>query len=149
VGLAGALSRAIPALDRVRRGGEPEVADLPVGFLRWWFLAPLSGELFAAAQQQTDDVWLLHTGEAVVELRTVACRPGEGREGLLAIRRAGAHAERVLECRRQAAGPSIGDVAEYDDLVTGLHVRVDVESVTPTPPDEEAFRDPDAAGGSP
>jgi hypothetical protein len=139
---------AIPALDRVRRGSEAEVADLPVGFLRWWFLAPLSGELFAAAQQ-TDDVWLLRTSEAVVELRTVTCRHGEGREGLLATRRAGPRAERVLECRRQAATPSVGDAAEYDDLVSGLHVRIDVESVTPMPPDEEAFRDPDATGGAP
>lgn len=142
---------AIPALDRVRSGSETEVADLPVGFLRWWFLSPLRGTLFAASAStgQTDDVWLLRTGESVVELRAAPCKPGEGQgQGLVAIRRAGGHAERVLECRGRAAGASVGDFAEYDDLVMGLHVRIDVESVASAPPDEQAFRDPDAAGGA-
>ncbi len=188
---------AIPALDRVRSGSESEVADLPVGFLRWWFLAPLSGTLFAAAtiteppnpafppsewgegdnprvgsepspipmgegrvgahsaplmasrRRCTDDIWLLRAGESVVELRTAPCKAGEGQgQGLVAIRRAGGHAERVLECRGRAAAASVGDFAEYDDLVSGLHVRIDVESVASAPPDEQAFRDPDAAGGA-
>ena len=132
---------AIPALDRVRRGGEEEVADLPVAFLRWWFLTPLDGRLFAASEQP-DEVWLLRAGAAVIELRTAGCAPGEG---LLGIRRAGLRAERVLECRASPAGISVGDAAEYDDLVSGLHVRIDVESVAQAPPDELAFRDPDAA----
>jgi hypothetical protein len=136
---------AIPALDRVRRGSEAEVADLPVAFLRWWFLSPLSGTLFAASAQD-DDLWLLRTGESVVELRTAPCNAGQG---LVAIRRAGGHAERVLECRGRAAGASVGDVAEYDDLVSGLHVRIDVESVASVPPDEQAFLDPDAPAGAP
>jgi hypothetical protein len=137
---------AIPAIDQIRRGGDAEAADLPVGFLRWWFLAPLSGQLFAAV----DPIWLLRSGEAVVELRTAPCDQGGGHgEGLLAIRRTHARAERVLECRAQPARLSVGDSAEYDDLVSGLHVRVDVESVAQAPPDEQAFRDPDAEGGAP
>lgn len=133
---------AVPALDSVRRGGEAEVADLPVGFLRWWFLAPLTGTLFAA----TDDTWLLREGQAVVEVRTVPC---DHEQGLMAIRRAGVRAEQVLECRRDRAGASVGDFAEYDDRVSGLHVRIDVESVASVPPDEQAFRDPDAPAGAP
>jgi hypothetical protein len=136
---------AVPALDLVRRGSEAEVADLPVAFLRWWFLEPLGGQLFAAADE-VDPVWMLRTQGAVVELRTTTCGP---REGLLAIRRAGQHAERVLECRAHQEEASVGDTAEYDDLASGLHVRIDVESVTPTAPDAEAFRDPDLAAGTP
>lgn len=135
---------AIPALDLVRRGGEAEVADLPVAFLRWWFLEPLSGQLIAAADD-SDPVWLLRTPGAVVELRSTAC--GE-REGLLAIRHAGAHAERVLECRAHDEEASVGDSADYDDLASGLHVRVDVESVSAGPPDAQAFLDPDLATGA-
>ncbi len=123
---------AIPALDRVLTGSgiETEVADLPVGFLRWWFLAPLEGALFAASAERDerdghDEVWLLRAGDAVVELRTAPCEPGQG---LQATRRARGRADRVLECRH-AAGPSAGDFAEYDDSVSGLHVRIDVESV--------------------
>jgi hypothetical protein len=141
---------AIPALDRVRRGGEEEVADLPVAFLRWWFLTPLEGQLFAASEP-TDPVWLLRAGPSVVELRTARCARGEG---LLGLRRAGLRAERVLECRASPAAASIGDAAEYDDLVSGLHVQIDVESVAEAPPDERAFRDPDSvdatgSGGAP
>jgi hypothetical protein len=133
---------AIPALDLVRRGGED--AELPVGFLRWWFVSPLSGRLFAAADDP-HPVWLLRDGEAVVELRASACGHGEG---LLAIRRTASRAERVLECRAHDAEVSVGDTAEYDDLLTGLHVHVDVESVTEGRPHEAAFRDPDLAGGA-
>jgi hypothetical protein len=133
---------AIPAIDQVRRGGDAEATDLPVGFLRWWFLAPLSGRLFAAA----DEVWLLRADQAVVELRTAPCDRGEG---LLATRRTRSRDERVLECRAQVGQVSVGDSAEYDDRVSGLHVRVDVESVAQAPPDERAFLDPDTAGAAP
>jgi hypothetical protein len=81
-----------------------------------------------------------------VELRTVPC---DHDLGLMAIRHAGGRTEQVLECRGSAAGASVGDVAEYDDRVSGLHVRIDVESVASAPPDEQAFRDPDAPGGAP
>jgi hypothetical protein len=136
---------AIPALDVVRRGREADAADLPVGFLRWWFLAPLSGQLVAAADE-VEPVWLLRTEGAVVELRATTCG---SRQGLLAIRHAGEHAERVLECRAHDEEASVGDTAEYDDLTSGLHVHVDVESVSASPPDAEAFRDPDLATGAP
>jgi hypothetical protein len=43
----------------------------------------------------------------------------------------------------------VGDSAEYDDLMSGLHVEIAVESVASTPPDDAAFQDPDLPGGAP
>jgi len=39
---------AVPMLGVLRRGGADDPADLPIGFLRWWFFTPLEGRLFAA-----------------------------------------------------------------------------------------------------
>jgi hypothetical protein len=136
---------AIPALDRVRTGRD-EAVDLPVGFLRWWFLAPLTGTVFAASDPAGDDVWLVRSGASVVELRAVGCARGEG---LLAVRRTPFRAEQVRECRAPSSGASVGDSAEYDDLMSGLHVEIAVESVASTPPDDAAFQDPDLPGGAP
>ncbi len=98
---------AVPALDLIRRGRDADAADLPVAFLRWWFLAPLGGQLVAAADE-ADPVWLLRTQGAVVELRAMACG---SRQGLLAIRHAGAHPERGVEWRAPDAAASVGGPA--------------------------------------
>jgi hypothetical protein len=132
---------AIPPIDVVRRGGADEATDLPIGFLRWWFLAPLAGDVFAAASDEARDRWLLRAGDAVVSLTVSACARGEAWE---AIRRTGSRVERVRECRA-GAKPSAGDSADYDDASSGLRVHVEVDESTHGPPDPDAFRDPDTA----
>jgi hypothetical protein len=140
---------AVPPLDLVRRGGADEAANtagMPVGFLRWWFLTPLGGTLFAASDAEGGPgghVWLLRDGRAVVELRDGAC-PG-GRL-LQATRRLAGRAETVDECRL-GDRPRVGDTARYVDESSGLRVEVAFESIAAEPPDPAAFRDPDTEGG--
>ncbi len=136
---------AVPPLDLVRRGTLGAPRDMPIGFLRWWFLTPLAGTLFAAAVVDGGTSFLLRDGSAVVELRRDAC----GRGSLLAAtRRAPGTVERVAECRERAA-PRPGDWARYADEVRGLHVDVVLESVASSPPDAAAFVDPDAPPAPP
>jgi hypothetical protein len=131
---------AVPPLDVVRRGGLEEPPDMPVGFLRWWFLTPLTGTLIAAAVIERGPVWVLREAGATVELRSVF----DERGCLQATRRALGHAETVEECRDGAA-PTAGDSARYVDERSGLKVELWLESISP-PPGAEAFEDPDAAG---
>ena len=133
---------AVPPLDLVRRGGLDEPRDMPVGFLRWWFLTPLGGTLFAAAFVEGGFLWLLRDGAAVVELREGPCARGRS---LHAARRFAGHPETVDECRESAA-PRTGDTARYLDESSGLRVDVLFESVAAEPPSVEAFRDPDLGG---
>jgi hypothetical protein len=134
---------AVPPLEIVRRGDVMEPRDMPVGFLRWWFLTPLTGGLFAASSTDAGSIWLLRYEDAVIELREASCARGRR---LLATRRLAGHAETVDECRAEAA-PSAGDSARYFDETTGLCVEVLLESIGSEPPSDEAFRDPDAIGG--
>jgi hypothetical protein len=134
---------SVPPLDLVRRGSVEAPADMPIGFLRWWFLTPLTGTLFAAALVDGGTSWLLRDGDSVIELRSASCPRGS----LLAATRRALRpeaAEHVTECRERAA-PSAGDWARYVDEVRGLHVDVVLESVAESPPDARAFVDPDAA----
>jgi hypothetical protein len=134
---------AVPPLEIVKRGGVVEPPDMPVGFLRWWFLTPLSGGLFAASSTRDGSLWLLRYDDAVIELREMSC----GRGTLLhATRRLDGHAETVDECRAQAA-PTAGDSARYFDETSGLCVDVFLESIGAEPPSSDAFRDPDTIGG--
>lgn len=132
---------AVPPLDLVRRGGMEEPPDMPVGFLRWWFLTPLTGTLIAAAELEGGPVWVLREAGAVVEIRSPALERG----CLQATRRASGHAETVEECR-EAAAPSAGDSARYVDERSGLKVDLWLESIASAPPGAEAFEDPDAGG---
>jgi hypothetical protein len=131
---------AVPPLEMVRRGGLDEPREMPVGFLRWWFLTPLGGTLFAAAFVEGATVWLLRESSAVIELRRGECPRGTL---LSAKRRAPARVERVAECREDAA-PQPGDWARYVDDVHGLRVDLVLESVASAGPDGAAFVDPDA-----
>ncbi len=133
---------AVPPLEVVRRGDAMEPRDMPVGFLRWWFLTPLSGGLFAASSTDDGSLWLLRHGDAVIELREASCSRGRL---MHATRRLAGHAETVDECRAQAA-PSAGDSARYFDETTGLCVDVLLESIGTQPPSDDAFRDPDTMG---
>jgi hypothetical protein len=134
---------AVPPAALVRRGGGDEPRDLPIGFLRWWFFRPLEGTLFAAAPAEgvgrAGDVFLLRDEDgATVELRAGAC--------LRASRRAGARTERVEDCSAREGEPRPGDRVRYEDEASGFTVDMQLESLASQPPDEEAFRDPDAPG---
>jgi hypothetical protein len=134
---------AVPPLDLMRRGGTDEPEDLPVGFLRWWFFTPFEGTLFAATLMQQGMLWLLREGEAVIEVRVGPCPRGER---LTAARRAPHRTEQVDECRAVAV-PRPGDSVRYVDEANGMRVDIVLESVAGVPPEEEAFRDPDAPQG--
>ena len=131
---------AVPPLEVVRRGDVQAPREMPVGFLRWWFLTPLAGALFAATCTGDGALWLLRYGGAVIELREQPCSRGTL---LRAIRRIDGHAETVDECRARAV-PSAGDTARYQDESSGLSVDVLLESIGTEPPSDEAFEDPDA-----
>jgi hypothetical protein len=133
---------AVPLLEIVRRGGSEDPSGLPVGFLRWWFIAALEGTPFAASP--AGDLWLLRDGDAVVDLRLGAC--GRGRL-VSATRRVRGRSERVDECRL-GPGPGAGDSVHYVDETRGLEVDVRVQSVAEAPEGGEAFRDPDLDEGA-
>jgi hypothetical protein len=134
---------AVPPLDLIRRGGADEPGDLPVGFLRWWFFTPFEGTLFAATLMEPGMLWLLRDGDAVIELRVRPCPRGER---WTAARRAHGRTEQVDECRALPL-PRPGDSVRYADEANGMHVDIVLESVAGGPPEEEAFRDPDAPQG--
>ncbi len=134
---------AVPPARIVRRGGSDSPGDLPVGFLRWWFVAPLAGTLVAAEATPTGDAWLLHDGAAAVELRSAPCGSDNLGHLLDATRREQGRKERVSECRTSAA-PAPGDHASYVDESSGLKVDIAIESVATSPPEADAFRDPEA-----
>lgn len=133
----------VPPLDLSRSGGAEEASDLPVGFLRWWFLSPIEGRLQAASATPAGSLWVLRPAGAVVELRAEPCERGER---LVATRRSGTRTEQVDECRAPG-GLRPGDTAEYRDLSTGLRVEVLVESVSESGPDEAAFVEPAGSEG--
>jgi hypothetical protein len=134
---------AVPAADVLRRGGAEAPPDLPVAFLRWWFLGPLRGTLFAATREGGRPAWLLRDGDAVLELRLEACARGTM---LRVARRASGRTERVDECRAGAV-PQVGDSVRYVDEAGGLEVDLELESVAAAPPAPEAFDDPDGRSG--
>ena len=131
---------AVPPIGLVRRGAADEPADLPVGFLRWWFCTPMGGTLSAATFDGPARIWLLRDGPAIVELRADTCDRGPH---LLATRRAFGRTESVEECRADSQA-SAGDRARYEDAANGLAVDLVLESVSDEPPPQEAFGDPDS-----
>jgi hypothetical protein len=136
---------AIPPRSMVRRGGSEEPNDLPIGFLRWWFITPLRGTLFAGGETAAGTEWLLRDGDAVNDLLAGRCDVGR----LLRVqRRVRGRAELVDECTMLAV-PRAGDWVKYADEATGLRVDLVVESVSGEAPRPEAFSDPDAGGGGP
>ena len=142
---------SVPALELVRRGGggaDAEASDevargIPIGFFRWWFLAPLEGQLLAADLAPFTDWFLLKTGGAIVDLRA---RADGGALGLRldATRRENAREERIAWSGGLA--PRAGDHGVYVES-SGLRVAVRVESVADEGPPQESFVDPDGAGG--
>ncbi len=128
----------VPALSLVRRGVE-EPKGTPVGFFRWWFLAPMGGELMTADGCADGDEYLLLDHGASARVRV------ERRGGAMTIaarRVAREHRDDVRWSGRSLA-PTAGDRATYVDDASGLRVDVRVEAVEPDAPSPDAFVDPD------
>jgi hypothetical protein len=137
---------AVPPLDVVKRGGSEDPGDLPVGFLRWWFVTPFDGMLFAASVGNCRELWLLRDRNAVIDLRLT---PWGGGRRVTAVRRLRGHAERIeeLSIGRSPLEAAAGDRVAYFDETTGLRVTLAVESIAAAPPDPAAFDNPDSDGG--
>ena len=132
---------AVPAANLVRRGGRDagEARGLPVGMLRWWFLAPLSGRLLAARSGDRETSFLLRDGAATIMLRT------DGRR-FLAVRTEAGRSE-AFDWRGARAAASEGH-GLYVDGQRGLRVEVLVEEVMTEEPDPAAFLEPGDEGGA-
>ncbi len=128
---------SVPGLKYERRGGaDPEEArGLPVGLLRWWFLAPLSGRLLVARSTAKESSWLLRDGDATVLVRS------DGRR-FLAVRTQEGHDEGLEWLAPRSEGEA-GAQGRYVDGRNGLRVEVLVEGVSAEEPDPDAFADPD------
>ena len=141
----------VPAIHKQQRGGRAldDTFGVPVGFLRWWILAPLEGELL------TVDV--AAEGSAGATPRMVL-RDGPStfavtaeKDRITVLRRTTAAAgeekaqEDVVRWFAPTLAPAAGQHGEYLDRVHGIAVDVVVEDVMPDPPDPAAFVDPDDA----
>ncbi len=130
---------SIPALKLERRGTDAgDMPGLPLGFLRWWFLAPLEGRLVLARSSKGESSFMLRDGPATVTMRT------DGQH-VVAVRREGGRLE-GLEWTGQGFVPSAGARGRYIDGEWGVRVQVVVEEVLDSEPDPAAFLDPDEKG---
>ncbi len=131
---------AVPPLAIHRRGGSEDDPTLPVGFLRWWFLAPVDGTLLTSVASEQGLRLILRSDDSIIDLVE---REGESGRTMVASRRAPGLSDRV-EFHGASFTPSPGDRATYDEEPSGVHVEVVVEDAADTP-DPEAFVDPDRA----
>ena len=132
----------VPAIKLEKRGGTDlsGSSGLPIGFFRWWFLAPLGGDLVMARSSPSEAAFLLRDGPATVTMRT------DG-EHFVAIRREGGRLE-GLEWSGHGLTPRAGARGRYVDGEWGMRVHVMIEEVLPDEPDPAAFLDPDEKGTS-
>jgi hypothetical protein len=129
---------SIPAL-KIEKRGQRDLAEakgLPIGFLRWWFLSPLEGELVLARSNRAEAAFLLRDGPATVTMRTDGAR-------FIAIRRESGKLEGLEWASGQGLSPRAGARGRYIDGEFGLRVHVMIEEVLPDEPDPAAFFDPD------
>jgi hypothetical protein len=133
---------SVPAIKLEKRGGADLASSrgLPIGFLRWWFLSPLEGELVLARSSTSEAAFLLRAGPATVTMRT------DG-ERFVAIRREAGHLE-GLEWLGRGLAPRTGSRGRYIEGEWGMRVNVLVEDVLTEEPDPAAFLDPDEKGTS-
>jgi hypothetical protein len=133
---------AVPPIHLERRGGAGRdgTRGLPIGFLRWWLLSPLVGELVLARSSPSESAFLLRDGPATVTVRT------DG-EHLVAVRREGEHLE-GLEWASEGGGPKTGARGRYIDGDWGVRVNVLIEEVLSEEPDPASLSDPDVEGTS-
>jgi hypothetical protein len=137
---------AIPALERVEKGDGEDPAGMPIGFFRWWFLAPLDGALESAEVEPAGFMLVLRDDRATTSLHTA--RAGDALHLDVSRRARETGATEALDWGGRSLTPHAGDRAAYSDLRTGLTVSVVVEDVQGAPPDPEAFADPGVGGGS-
>lgn len=129
---------SIPSLKLEQRGTDAsETPGLPIGFLRWWFLAPLEGRLVLGRSTMQESSFMLRDGAATVMMRTNG-------ERVVAIRREGNRLE-GLEWSGLVT-PRAGARGRYVDGEWGVRVHVLVEAVLDAEPDPAAFLDPDEKG---
>jgi hypothetical protein len=140
----------VPAADFKRSGGPglDDARGLPIGFFRWWFLAPLDGRLLSAAGDERHPTLLLRDAASTIIVRDL-----DGPRGahLIALRREaredGKALVEALEWMGVDLAPRSGDRARYVQRGAwgaGLEVEVLVEAVVHGEPDPAAFEDPDA-----
>jgi len=143
----------VPPIGLLDRGGESPDRALPVGFFRWWFLAPVDGRLLASysgATLRLPDLpachgrwFVLRRAASTVTLCDEERAPGT--LGVLATERTGSALQK-LSFRGQSLVPHAGDTARYEDARSGVRAAVEVESLDASPPDPIAFVDPDHGG---
>jgi hypothetical protein len=134
----------VPALDLVKRGDEhtpgTELRGLPVSFLRWWFLAPLSGELLAHSDADPRGRrYVLRDGEQIVHA-TVEQNADVG-HGLELVRLSRGEERTDVETmwvQRRACGS-----VRYRQQSTGIDIRVRCEERVAEAAPAAAFADPD------
>jgi hypothetical protein len=141
--------RLVAPTARFERRGTSEAEDtrgLPIGFFRWWFLAPLAGRMLSSAPLAGGASFVLRDGGGVVLVREET--PDGTRElHLTALRREAGGLE-ALEWRGHDLSPRAGDRARYVQDASGLEVEVVVDAVIPDEPDAAVFLDPDLQGVS-
>jgi hypothetical protein len=132
---------AIPAVDHVVRGDartpSGQLRGLPVAFLRWWFLAPMSGRLLNFAAADEDGWWrfVLRDGDSVVDVRGQG--PSELPQNLHVIRRVQREVHEV-----HSDGKACGRV-RYQLRPGGVVLETACEGWAAGPPPSRAFHDPD------
>lgn len=126
-----------PALGPPRHGTKAP-PELPVGFFRWWFLAPYDGRLLTVDGNRV----VMRAGESTIRLGVAATV--SHRAHVVAARRTEGH-EETLEWVGLLAHPAPGDRARYVDP-TGVAADVVVEGVSFDFEDMAAFMDPDLEG---
>jgi hypothetical protein len=131
---------SIPSIHLEKRGGRDleGARGLPIGFLRWWFLSPLHGELMLARSSDAESAFLLRDGAATITVRT------DG-ERSVAVRREGDRLE-GLEWSGRGVGPEPGARGRYIEGEWGMRVLVLIEEVLAEEPDPASLFDPDDQG---
>jgi hypothetical protein len=138
---------AVPAIGLLERGDArtPRAAKrgLPVDFLRWWLLRPLSGTLLFHKREANGDRFVLRDGQAIVDVDV----KDDGRVRATRSTFSGHPARRDDEETVTATRMGCAD-ASYRQASTGLvaHVRCEAEQTSSTP-SPRAFEDPDAGPG--
>ena len=136
----------IPAIHKEVRGGKEldDTLGVPVGFLRWWILAPLEGDLLTLDTPHWEGAPpMMILGDGVATYG-VTSEPDKGR--ITVIRRTMGHVDAVQWFARNLK-PASGQHGQYTDMEHHITVDVFIEEVMPDAPDPAAFIDPDSEKG--